>query len=293
MDARVRIWTPLLALGFALLAGASAAQAQPIGSFTWQLQPYCNRVTLTVVQQGGLYLLAGTDNLCGAGTATVNGTAVPAGAGVALGFTIALPSGRAAHVSATLSLSTVSGTWTDGDGNSGPFAFGANTNGAPRPAPAGATAITVNQFDTTVYAGTGAAATVARSDHLHDDRYYTQAQSTAAFVPKTALGPRGLIAQAEVFQSTATFRSARASNGQTITASRPWAGTTQVTFPGFALPPGASFDQNVQVTAADFNTLCAAVSRSSNGTNLSVQVNCINPSTLAAVDSVFFILVIS
>lgn len=293
MVRRLKNCTLPLAFGIALLAGTSSAQAQPIGSFTWQLQPYCNRVTLSVVQQGALYLLAGMDDLCGAGTGTVNGTAVPAGAGVALGFTIALPSGRAAHVSAIINLSTVSGTWTDGDGNNGPFAFGANTSGAPRPAPAAATAITVNQFDSTIYAGSGAATTVARSDHLHDDRYYTQAQSNAAFVPRAMLGLRGHIAQAEVFQATATFRYQRASNGQTITASRPWAGTTLLTFPGFALPPGGTFDQTVQVTASDFNVVCAAVSRSSNSTNLGVQVNCFNPSTLAPVDAPFFILVIS
>lgn len=169
----------LLGLVTLFVAAPVVATAQVIGTFSWQTQPYCNAITVTVIQQGALYQLTGTDNLCGAGTAPVTGTAVPVGSNVVFGITAALPTGRAAHLSATISLATLSGTWSDADGNTGGFAFGASAAGAARPTPASASAITVNQFAPTVYAGPGVATTVARSDHDHDARYYTQAQVDA------------------------------------------------------------------------------------------------------------------
>ena len=187
-----------------LLVGTSRAQAQVIGTFTWQTQPYCNIVTLTVIQQGALFQLTGTDNLCGAGAAPVTGTAVPAGGGVAFGFTIALPTGGAAHLSATIALATLSGTWTDADGHTGPLTFGASSGGPSRPAPAPATAITVSQFSPTVYGGTGAASTVARSDHDHDVQYYTKSQADARVAAVAAVafeGPGIFVAPTLVVQS--------------------------------------------------------------------------------------------
>lgn len=150
--------------------------AQVIGSFQWQTQPYCNLVTLTVVQTGGVYQLMGHDNLCGAGVAPVTGTAMPTAGGVAIGLAMSRPSGRAEHLTASIDLSTLSGTWADADGRSGNFTFGSATGGSPRPEPAASAAIVVSQFSPAVYGGTGSAATVARSDHLHDDRYYTKTQ---------------------------------------------------------------------------------------------------------------------
>jgi len=178
----VRRGVPVVVLLLVCAIGAvcpAAATAQVIGTFTWQTQPYCNVVTVQVIQQGPLYQLIGTDSLCGAGTAPVTGTAVPAGGNVVFGMTAALPTGRAAHLSATIALANLSGTWSDADGNSGVFAFGAAAAGAARPAPASVSAITVNQFAPTVYAGSGSATTVARSDHAHDDRYYTRTESDA------------------------------------------------------------------------------------------------------------------
>ena len=59
----------LLALALAVgLGGASWAEAQSLGTFQWQLQPYCNLVTVTVTQNGGLYTLDGYDDQCGAPT---------------------------------------------------------------------------------------------------------------------------------------------------------------------------------------------------------------------------------
>jgi hypothetical protein len=122
--------------GLALVCAphVTAATAQPLGTFRWQTQPFCNVVSLTIVQQGAIYQLNGVDDLCGAGPAPVNGTATLTASGVVLGFTVSTPSGRPVHVSAQVSLSTSSGTWTDGEGNAGAFVFNpASATGAPRP----------------------------------------------------------------------------------------------------------------------------------------------------------------
>jgi hypothetical protein len=50
--------------------------AQPIGTFRWQLAPYCNVLTLTVTQSGAIYTLDGSDVQCGPGQrASAVGTA--------------------------------------------------------------------------------------------------------------------------------------------------------------------------------------------------------------------------
>jgi len=165
-------------------SSAAPARAQVVGSFSWQTQPYCNVVTVTIVQQGGLYQLTGADDLCGAGTAPVSGTALPTAAGVVLGFTTVLPDGSAAHLSATVGVADGSGTWFDGAGHSGPFALNGGAAGAARPAPA----IDVAQLSPAIYAGSGAAATVARSDHDHDGRYYTEAEVDVKLAAKAGLG---------------------------------------------------------------------------------------------------------
>ena len=143
-----------------------------------------------------MFQLTGADDLCGAGPAPVTGTAFVAGANVAFGFTVALPSGRSAHASATISLSSLSGSWTDADGNTGPFLFNGPGGGSPRPPPSASTLITTTQFSPTIYGGTGGAATLARSDHDHDARYYTKAEvdtakTTSAVVTGILGGPIG------------------------------------------------------------------------------------------------------
>ncbi|MFN2446514.1 MAG: hypothetical protein ABR606_13140 [Vicinamibacterales bacterium] len=129
----MRSRTTLIAVLPALMVLSAPVHAQVIGSFSWQMQPFCNVVTLRVIQQGGLYQLIGTDNLCGGAAAPVTGTAAPAGGAVALGFTVALVSGSAVQVSATINPITFSGSWFDSDGNTGTFLFGGNTGGSPRP----------------------------------------------------------------------------------------------------------------------------------------------------------------
>jgi hypothetical protein len=120
---------------------ATPADAQPVGTFRWQLQPFCNVVTVTVTQSGGIYRLEGTDDRCGAAqAASVIGTAFPNPDGsIGIGLNIVMaPDGQPQPVSATLSLSSMSGTWRDEAGHTGAFVLtqGAGTGGGPRPLPA-------------------------------------------------------------------------------------------------------------------------------------------------------------
>ncbi len=128
----------LLALTFAFTP--SLAAAQTIGTFRWQLSPYCNVVTATVTQMGAIYRLDGTDDQCGVGNAAaVTGEAqLNASGGVSLGFTIVTaPSGRPVHVSADIGLPSASGLWRDSAGATGTFVLltGAAAAGSPRPQP--------------------------------------------------------------------------------------------------------------------------------------------------------------
>ena len=171
-----------IACAWFLVSTSAPGSAQVLGLFQWQMQPYCNLVTFTVIQQGPTYQLTGNDNLCGAPVfAPATGTASPNTNGtVSLGFQIVLPSGATAHVSATVNLANVSGTWTDADGNTGPFVFNPPAvGGSPRPNPTRSVLITSTQLAASIFAGTGAATTIARSDHTHDDRYFTEAESHA------------------------------------------------------------------------------------------------------------------
>ncbi|MEZ5287765.1 MAG: hypothetical protein R2712_23775 [Vicinamibacterales bacterium] len=123
-----------------LSALAPGVKAQALGTFRWQLQPYCNIVTLSVHQDGAVYTLDGYDDQCGAASAAgVVGTAFlnPDGT-IGLGLSGATAPGAApVMVYARLQLTTVSGTWSDSAGNSGPLQFttGPATGGAPRPVP--------------------------------------------------------------------------------------------------------------------------------------------------------------
>lgn len=143
------------------LVGTSPVSAQVFGTFTWQMQPYCNLVTLTLTQVPGGYTIDGSDNQCGAakvggagGMALIN----PDGT-VGLEFTVVTaPAGKAVHVSASLSPATGSGPWNDSVGNSGTLALGAPGSGSPRPLPAsGVSAATITAAELAPGAVTGAA----------------------------------------------------------------------------------------------------------------------------------------
>lgn len=113
------------------------AAAQPLGAFTWQLQPYCNRVTVEIVQSGSAYALDGFDDQCGAAQRVpVVGIATPNLDGtVAVGLNLVVATGVPVHLSASITLPAGSGIWRDSRGQTGPFMLGAATGGSPRPVP--------------------------------------------------------------------------------------------------------------------------------------------------------------
>ncbi len=129
-----------VAVVLAVLLGRDAALAQPLGTFRWQLVPFCNIATLAVTQNAGVFEVEGTDDQCGAsgthasaiGTAFIN----PDGS-VGIGLNIISTGGAPVHVDATIAVATLGGTWRDSAGNTGSFVFtpGAGSGGNPRPAP--------------------------------------------------------------------------------------------------------------------------------------------------------------
>ena len=120
---------------------ATSADAQPVGTFRWQLRPYCDVITVTVTQVGSVYRLEGTTDFCGATQrGSVIGTAHPNPNGtIGIGLNIVTaPLGTAAPLSAEITLPSASGTWTDGSA-SGDFVLtpGPGVGGPARPVPAG------------------------------------------------------------------------------------------------------------------------------------------------------------
>jgi hypothetical protein len=156
---RVRVAAAALVLSALAVPDASA---QVFGTFTWQMQPYCNNVTLTLTSAPTGFRLDGSDDQCGAatkGSAAGIGVFNPDGS-VGINFTIiASPSGRGVQVSGIVSPANGQGTWTDSAGNSGTFAFFGATPGLPtRPLPA-----TVRPVFVMVPSGTPATTVVAVS----------------------------------------------------------------------------------------------------------------------------------
>ena len=125
-------------LALTATAFPALATAQSLGTFTWQLQPFCNRVTVSLVQQGAAYTVDGFDDQCGAaqrapvlGGATVN----PDGS-VTVGFATVVGGGSVSvHVNARVTLPSASGTWQDSIGNAGNFVLSGAATGSPRPLP--------------------------------------------------------------------------------------------------------------------------------------------------------------
>ncbi len=118
------------------VVGADAG-AQPLGSFSWQLAPYCNLITVSVTQDGSIYTLVGYDNQCGAAArGAVSGTAFvnPDGT-IGIGLTtVTVPGGIAVHLEAAIDTISLGGAWRDSHGNSGTLIFSpASTAGPPRP----------------------------------------------------------------------------------------------------------------------------------------------------------------
>lgn len=127
----------LLAAGLAV-ATPTAAQA-PLGTFTWQTQPYCNVVVVTATAVGSSFRLEGFDDQCGAPQrAPLSGMATPNPDGtVSFAFVVITGDASGTHISGLLSASTLNGSWIDGGGLTGTLLFGATSPsaGSPRPVP--------------------------------------------------------------------------------------------------------------------------------------------------------------
>lgn len=108
-----------------LLAFASSANAQSLGTFYWRLVPFNIVVTVAVNQQGPVYVLNGYEKVCtGTLRRPVSGVAVPQANGtIVFGFTTIDSDGFAYHTRATISSYNFTGSWQDDLGNVGSFAF--------------------------------------------------------------------------------------------------------------------------------------------------------------------------
>ena len=126
-------------LALALLLAPRTAGAQPLGIFTWQLAPFCNIVSVEVLQTGSVYRLQGADDQCGSTLATAVGMAYPNRDGtIGLGLLIVTaPGGVPVHVSASLRRNDLGGSWRDSAGNSGEMLppHARRAGGAARPEP--------------------------------------------------------------------------------------------------------------------------------------------------------------
>jgi hypothetical protein len=133
---------PRVAIVAALvLTGArTPAAAQSLGLFSWQLAPFCNVVTVEVIQTENVFRLQGADDQCGrGGLAPVAGIAYPQRDGTfGIGLQIVTaPGGAPVHVTASLRRSDLGGPWRDSAGNRGDMLppFARRAGGEPRPEP--------------------------------------------------------------------------------------------------------------------------------------------------------------
>lgn len=128
-----RSFVSVLAAALAV-AAAARVEAQVLGTFTWQTQPYCNRLALTLTSGPNGFSVIGLDDGCGAPRkAAVTGTIVINADGTA-GLRLAVApadGGPAVDLSALISTATGSGSWADAFGNGGLLSFGAALPGLP------------------------------------------------------------------------------------------------------------------------------------------------------------------
>ncbi|MEZ5283811.1 MAG: hypothetical protein R2712_03150 [Vicinamibacterales bacterium] len=132
--------TVLLALVLGLGFTASAAEAQVLGTFSWQLAPYGSQIVVTVTQNGSTYDLRGVETQCGGNASLpVTGMAVPqANGSILIGLTTINERGRGLHTAAFINTSNFNGTWSDNAGNTNQqFRFNPGTTcpGGPRTDP--------------------------------------------------------------------------------------------------------------------------------------------------------------
>jgi hypothetical protein len=119
-----------------IVSMTTVADAQPLGAFSWQQQPYCNRIVVNVTQTGDVFTLDGYDDQCGAARgASVVGIAFQnPNFTIGLAMTIVTTPGAApVHVDAQINLATLNGQWTDNSTASGTFVFNGPGGGPSRP----------------------------------------------------------------------------------------------------------------------------------------------------------------
>lgn len=126
----------------ALALWASAAHAQTLGTFRWNVAPYCNVMVLTITQVGGFYRIEGFDEQCGGNPRQpIWGIGVPQANGtITFGLSQLMDPGHAIPVGIRVRLSpaTLGGTWSDSVGSSGTLTFNPGAvSGGPRPVPPG------------------------------------------------------------------------------------------------------------------------------------------------------------
>jgi hypothetical protein len=132
---------PRLALSFGILALgllASPGEAQVLGPFSFQLAPYCNVLTVTVIPVPTGFSVSGTDNGCGADPQGTFGTAFVSGANVKLSLVTLATNGQPRYVAATIDPLAGAGPWSDNVGNGGqivPVPVGGSAPGSPLPGP--------------------------------------------------------------------------------------------------------------------------------------------------------------
>lgn len=113
----------MLALGvFSLLVLAPPSEAQYIGQFRWQTDPYCNVLVANISYDGPDALsITGWDDGCGASfrDAMYGALFFNSGGTVGGGLTIVSAGGAAQHFDIVVDGNTLSGTWSSSDGTSG------------------------------------------------------------------------------------------------------------------------------------------------------------------------------
>jgi hypothetical protein len=127
----------LLLCAVMLAIAHQRAEAQALGTFRWQLAPYCNTLTLAIEARGEFFALQGYDDMCGGpkrggatGTAQTNSDGT-----IGLSISVVRPDGFSVQHVATVTPAALTGTWTDEYGNAGTFSFNAPSpaTGSPRP----------------------------------------------------------------------------------------------------------------------------------------------------------------
>lgn len=146
-----------------LVATSAVFAVESLGTFTWQLVPFCNVLTLALAIDGPIVTLSGYDNGCGAAERqAVIGSGYPNPNGtVGIGLTILSATARPSYVQILLEAGSTSGTWKDDTGHSGSFAFnpGPSPKGAPRDVVVGpcppdsikSGAICIDKYENTVW----------------------------------------------------------------------------------------------------------------------------------------------